>query len=195
MDESRKLGDRAFLDGLRRFYRRHRFRRAGFGQVLAALTDAGVSYIVVGVGGINFYARTPAEAFATLDLDALLEPRVANLQDALRVLSRLGYRFEAGGEPFLDTEDEGILAGVIRNGGMLSALHEAEGEIDLLLSISGFAFADLAEDATPFRVAEAEVRVGSLEKLLRSKEASGRPRDLAFLKAFEARSYDEESEG
>ena len=168
---------------------------SGFARALAALTDAGVSYIVVGVGGINFYARTPAEAFATLDLDALLEPRVANLQDALRVLSRLGYRFEAGGEPFLDTEDEGILAGVIRNGGTLSALHEAEGEIDLLLSISGFAFADLAEDATPFRVAEAEVRVGSLEKLLRSKEASGRPKDLAFLKAFEARSYDEESEG
>jgi hypothetical protein len=28
--------------------------------------------------------------------------------------------------------------------------------------------------------------VGSLEKLLRSKQASGRPKDLAFLRAFEA---------
>lgn len=168
---------------------------SGFARALAALTDAGVSYIVVGVGGINFYARTPAEAFATLDLDALLEPRVENLRNALRVLTHLGYRFEAAREPFLDTEDAAALAGVIRNGGMLRALHEAEGEIDLLLSISGFAFADLAEDATPFRVAEADVRVGSLVKLLRSKEASGRPKDLEFLRAFEARGRDEEDEG
>ena len=61
----------------------------------SALNDRGVSYIVVGVGGINFYARTPAEAFATLDLDALLEPRVENLRAALEVLTELGYRFEA----------------------------------------------------------------------------------------------------
>jgi hypothetical protein len=77
----------------------------------------------------------------------------------------------------------------------LSALHEAEGEIDLLLSISGFEFSDLAEDAIRFRVAGAEVRVGSLEKLLRSKPTSGRPKDLAFLRAFEARGEDGEDGG
>ena len=160
---------------------------SGFARALAALSDAGVSYVVVGVGGINFYARTPAEAFATLDLDVLLEPRVENLRNALQVLIGLGYRFEAAGEPFLDTADGAALEGVVRNGGMLRALHETEGEIDLLLSISGFAFQDLTEDATVFRVADADVRVGSLEKLLRSKEASGRPRDREFLRAFEAR--------
>jgi hypothetical protein len=35
------------------------------------------------------------------------------------------------------------------------------------------------------------VRVGRLEKLLRSKERSGRPKDLEFLRAFEARAADE----
>ena len=95
---------------------------SGFARALAALTDAGVSYLVVGVGGINFYA-----------------------------------------------------------------LHDAEGEIDLLLSISGSSFSDLAADATVFRVTNSEVRVGSLEKLLRAKEASGCPKDLEFLRAFAAR--------
>lgn len=168
---------------------------SGFARALAALTEAGVSYVVVGVAGINFYARTPAQAFATLDLDALLEPGVENLRTALRVLADLGYRFEAGGEPFLDREDAKALAGVVERRATLAAIHEAEGEIDLRLSVSGFAFAELAEDAPRFRVAGAEVRVGRLEKLLRSKEASGRPKDLEFLRAFEARLPDENGEG
>lgn len=41
----------------------------GFARALAALARGGVEFVVVGVGGINFYARTPAQAFATLDFD------------------------------------------------------------------------------------------------------------------------------
>ena len=160
---------------------------SGFARALSALTEAGVAYVVVGVGGINFYARTPSEAFATLDLDALLEPSVENLRTALRVLSELGYRFEAAAEPFLDLADDGALGSVVRNGATLSALHEAEGQVDLMLSISGFSYAELTSDATQFRIAESAVRVGRLEKLLRAKQASGRPKDIEFLRAFEAR--------
>jgi hypothetical protein len=64
-----------------------------------------VDFVVVGVGGINFYARTPGEIFATVDLDALLPPAVENLVAGLRVLSGLGHAFEAGEEPFPDLED------------------------------------------------------------------------------------------
>ena len=46
---------------------------SGFVRALSALGDAGVAFVIVGVGGINFYARTPADAFATLDVDALVE--------------------------------------------------------------------------------------------------------------------------
>jgi hypothetical protein len=35
------------------------------------------------------------------------------------------------------------------------------------------------------------VRVGALEKLLRSKELSGRPKDVEFLRMFAARMADE----
>lgn len=159
---------------------------SGFLRALAALGEAGVGYVVVGVGGINFYARTPAEAFATLDLDALLEPTVENLRSALRVLSALGYEFEAGGEPFLDREDASALQTVIRNGATLSALHPEAGQVDLALGVAGFSYAELDSDAVEFRVEDVGVRVGTLEKLLRSKQASGRPKDIAFLRAFEA---------
>ncbi len=75
---------------------------------LAALGAAGVDFVLVGVGGINFYARDPAHAFATLD-------------------------------------------------------------------VSG-----------------TEIPVGRLDKLLRSKQLSGRPKDIAFLRSFEAHAEEEE---
>lgn len=165
---------------------------SGFAQALVALTNGGVRFVVVGVGGINFYARTPAQAFATLDLDALLAPSVANLGRALRILAALGYAFEAAGEPFADFDDETILRRVVERGANVSAIHPEAGQIDLLTSVSGFDYAGLEADAHGFEIAGAQVRVGRLEKLLASKAASGRAKDRAFLAAFEAsRSEDE----
>ena len=150
-----------------------------------------MDFVVVGVGGINFYARTPGEVFATVDLDALLRPAVENLAAALRVLSGLGYAFEAGGEPFVDVEDAEVLSRVVSRGAALTAIHPDEGQIDLMTSMAGFSYEDLSADATSFRVSGVEVRVGRLEKLLESKERSGRPKDLEFLRAFEARASED----
>ena len=166
-------------------------RVSGFARALAALSDEGIEFVVVGVGGINFYARTPADAFATLDVDTLLPPAVENLRDAISVLVDLGYSFEAGGEPFVDLDDPLVLSRVVERGATLSAIHPEGSELDLLTSISGFDYAEMSEDAATFEVAGASVRVGRLEKLLRSKEASGRPKDLEFLRAFQARSTDD----
>ena len=153
-----------------------------------------MDFVVVGVGGINFYARTPGQILATIDLDTLLPPVVANLTTALRALSELGYAFESGGEPFLDLEHEAVLARVVANGACLTAIHPDEGQIDLMTSVAGFTYAELDADATPFRVARVEVRVGRLEKLLRSKQRSARPKDLEFLRAFAARARDEDED-
>jgi len=166
---------------------------SGFVRALAALSERGVEFVLVGVGGINFYAQTPAGAFATLDLDAFLAPAVENLRRALGVLAECGYSFEAGNEPFLEIDDAVVLGRLLERGASLRAIHPEAGEIDLLTSIAGFGYAELSEDATTFEVAGVAVRVGRLEKLLRSTEASGRPKDLAFLQAFRARALDEES--
>jgi predicted nucleotidyltransferase len=165
---------------------------SGLARALSALARAGVDFVVVGVGGINFYARTPAQSFATLDLDALLRPAVENLRLALSVLDELGFEFEAGGEPFVDPTDPSVLARVISHGASLSALHRETGQIDLLTSISGFDYPEFAEDASGFEVGGVEIRVGRLTKLLRSKEASGRPKDLEFLRLYRSTLADEE---
>jgi hypothetical protein len=62
-----------------------------------------------------------------------------------------------------------------------------------MLSISGYSFADLAADAPTFLVGDARVRVGRLEKLLRSKELSDRPKDREFLRQFEGRAGEDET--
>ena len=150
-------------------------------------------FVVVGVGGINFYARTPADAFSTLAIDALLSPEIGNLERALSVLSKLGYAFEAGGEPFIELNDHLVLGRVVENGATLSAVYSEESEIDLLTSISGSDYSELARDAAVFEIAGSPIHVGRLEKLLRSKKASGRPKDVEFLRAYRARAFEDES--
>ncbi len=170
-------------------------RPSGFARVLAAFVERGVDFVVVGVGGINFYARTPSDAFATLDLDTLLRPTVETLATALAVLGELGFDLEAGGEPFLDAEDPRVLETLVARGASLSAIHSDGTQIDVMTSIAGFDYAGLADDATLFEVSGTPVRVGRLTKLLRAKEAAGRPKDLDFLRAFEAHQPNEEPEG
>jgi hypothetical protein len=160
---------------------------SGYLTGVAALVDAGVEFVVVGAGGINFYARDAAESVATQDLDALLAPTVANLEAALAALAVLGFAFESAGEPLLDREDESALGRVVQQRATLSARHESAGQLDLMLSIAGGSYPDFAEDAVAFRVGRVDVRVGRLEKLLASKQASGRPKDREFLRSFEAR--------
>lgn len=92
----------------------------------------------------------------------------------------------------MDLEDELVLRRVIENGANVSAIHDEAGQIDLMTSISGFDYAALSEDAVTFDVSGIEIRVARLEKLLKSKEASGRAKDKAFLRAFEARGLDDE---
>ena len=52
-------------------------------EALATLARAGVEFIVVGVSGINFYARDASDAVVTADVDVFLSPRIEVLRSAL----------------------------------------------------------------------------------------------------------------
>lgn len=166
-----------------------------FVGALVALARAGVEFIVVGVGGVNFYARDASQVLVTADLDLLLPRRANALRSALAALAAAGFSFEAGGEPFLDRGDDAVLANVARAGASLVARSEDGAHLDLMLSMTGFEFEDLAADAVSFRVGDLEVKVGRLEKLLRSKELSGRAKDLEFLRLYATRLDDDSGEG
>lgn len=160
---------------------------SSFERALAALARARVDYVIVGVGGINFYARDAGELVATQDLDLFVAPLVDNLQRALAALHEAGFSFAAADEPFVDLADPVILGNLIRNAASLTAHHPAGAQLDLMLAASGLRYSDLAQDAERFRLGEVETRVGRLEKLLLSKERSGRPKDIEFLRLYAAR--------
>lgn len=159
---------------------------SGFLGALVVLARAGVDFVVVGTGGINFYASDASQTVETDDVDVFLRADVGNLGRALESLRAAGYEIEARGEPFLDS-DEPILRNVIRAGASLRAIDETGARLDLMLSGGGFVFSELAADASIFRLGEVEVRVGNLARLIRSKELAGRPKDIEFLRMFAAR--------
>jgi hypothetical protein len=98
------------------------------------------------------------------------------------------------GEPFVDFDDDSILANILRAHACIRASRDPDVEIDLMLSGVGLAWDEVSADAVPFRIGDVEVRVGRLERLLESKRLAGRPKDVEFLRMFAARYADEDRE-
>lgn len=140
----------------------------------------GVRYVVVGMSGINYYARNPAETFATLDYDLFLDPTLSNVEKALQGLGRLGFTVGTSAGPLNEAE----VTRIVRDRVTLVASTPDGVTIELLLEISGYAFSDLAKDAATFTVRGVPIRVGRLAKLLKSKQLAGRPKDRHFLQRY-----------
>ena len=156
--------------------------RDPYRTVIQRFNRHGVRYVVIGMAGINYYAQGPAQAFATMDYDIFVEPTLGNVEEAAQCLERLGFTV-ATAEQLLTPE--GIRA-VVRERRTIVATTPDGLMIELLLRVSGYAFADLARDAAIFTVRGVPVKVGRLTKLTRSKKLAGRPKDRQFLRRYQA---------
>jgi len=150
--------------------------------VIQRLNRNGVRYVVVGMSGINYYARSTAETFATIDYDVFIEPTLKNVEQAIRSLRGLGFTIGTAGGP-LETKS---LKEVVRNKQTLIATTSEGLTVELLLAVSGFPFADLSKDAATFTTRGVPVKVGRLTKLLQSKKLAGRGKDRHFLGRYGA---------
>lgn len=150
------------------------------------LAGAKIDFIVVGMFGVNLQAQTPGESFETNDLDVLLRADIPTLKSALAVLSKTGFTFASGGEPFIDLADDQALAAVLRSQTTLRGLFDEVNVLDLMLEVTGWSHDEVASDAVVFRAYGHEVRVAALERLIESKRRAGRPKDLAFLAHYAA---------
>ena len=142
----------------------------------------GVRYVVVGMSGINYYAANPAQTFATLDYDIFIEPTLRNVEQALRCVKRLGFSVGTSSGPL---KASGIKA-IVRERKTLVATTTDGLTVELLFSVSGYAFSDLIRDAATFTVRGVPVKVGRLTKLLASKKLAGRAKDRQFLRRYQA---------
>lgn len=154
--------------------------------LLTRFNQTGVRYVVVGMSGINYYAKKLSQMFGTMDFDLFLDPTLNNVKKALGGLEKLGFTIgtREGELGPVDQLAQGKLRQLVRNRVTFAGTTSEGLMVELLLQVSGYPFFELAKDAATFDAHGVPVRVGRLEKLLRSKKIAGRPKDLLFLRRY-----------
>jgi len=149
-----------------------------FEEALRALSNAGVNFIIVGA----YAAYAQGANQLTRDLDVCYERTPENVRRVALALAPFHPRLRGAPESASFVLDERTLAH-----GMNFTLETDLGEIDLLGELSGIkGFSELATDAVQLELHGCRVRVASIDAIIRSKKAAGRPKDLAVLPELEA---------
>jgi len=149
-----------------------------FGVLLGALARHDVAFIVVGGAA----AIAHGSARLTQDLDIVYERTSENLERLVAALAGLRpyLRGAPPGLPFVWCRET-----LVR--GLNFTLVTSMGDIDLLGEIpGGGTYRDLKSEAIELQLFETRCLCLSLPQLIRSKRASGRPKDLDALAELEA---------
>ena len=136
-----------------------------FRDLLVLFADAGVEFVIVGAYALAFHGAPRASG----DIDLFVRPTLANAQQVFDALARFGAPLESAG----------VTAGDFAQPGAVYQIGLPPRRIDVLTEISGVTF---DEAWTSRVVGEVEGRtVGFIGRaaLLKNKEASGRPKDIA----------------
>lgn len=148
--------------------------------VIDQFNKHGIHYVVIGLSGINYYAKNPADSFGTMDYDIFIEPTLKNVGRAIQTVKKMSFDVGTKSGAYQDEN----LKQIVKNTVTVIATTSDGIMIELLLSVSGYVFLDLAKDAVTFTVQGIPVRVGRLKKLLESKRIADRPKDRQFLKRY-----------
>lgn len=140
-----------------------------FAEMLAALSEAGAEFLVIGAHAVAVYARPRA----TGDLDLWIRSTAANAE-------RVWAALVAFGAPLHDlTRDDLISDDLVFQIGI------APNRIDILTSVGGVTFDEAWPRRSTVQLWGMTVPVIGREDLVKSKRAAGRPRDLADVAELE----------
>lgn len=155
------------------------------GAICGVLIEHGVQFVVIG----GMAARLHHTGHATVDVDICPSTDDVNLDRLAAALVELGARLrvsgDPGGVPFEPHAD------MLRQVELMTLITE-HGPLDLCFIPDGFpnGFSTLSEHATVVEIAAVDVPVASLEDVVASKRAAGRPKDIVALPPLEARLRD-----
>lgn len=155
----------------------------GFEELAAALNQAGVRYVVIGVAGANYWARSGHTIFTTRDFDLFLPLDARNAMTAWEAAEAVGLGLYVGEDP-LDRPRDLVLAERIVERCALVRATDARGlDVDFTMVMAGFDFDGVHNRRRPFLVEGVPIPVASLRDIVASKAAAGRDKDRLFLAA------------
>lgn len=152
--------------------------------MLATLEHHRVRYLVIG----GFAAELHDVAIPpNLDVDITPERTDKNLDRLAAALRELGARFRVFGGPPRGVEIPGGLTTKWIREMVTMTLITSAGRLDISMVPDGTeGYDDLVRARQLIRYGDREIPVASLEDVIRSKEAAGRPKDLVTIPALRA---------
>ena len=139
-------------------------------EMLQCLADERVRFLIVGAYALaaHGYPR------ATMDIDVWIMPSPENGEAVLRALRRFGAPLHGLTIADLQKDDTIFQIGV------------APRRIDIITGASGLRFEDAFTRSVVINIEGIQVRIPSVDDLIRNKRASGRTKDLADAEALES---------
>lgn len=142
-------------------------------------------FVLIGVGGANFYAHAASASFVTRDRDLFLPAEASNELRAWRACESAGLDLWCGDEPLDRPRDRFLAEQVVARRALVRATDGRGLEVDLTLVMAGFEFDEVWRERRVFRSEGVEVPVARLRDIVASKATAGRPKDRLFLATHE----------
>jgi hypothetical protein len=156
-----------------------------FLDLVQALQERSVRFVVIGVWGANYYSPGGAASFFTRDRDLFLPADPANLLQAWRACEDLQFMLWTGDEPLDSPRDDDLARRVVEQRALVRAMGPDDLEVDLSLIMAGFEFEAAWQERRMFTADGVAVPVARLLHIVRSKEAANRDKDRLFLATHE----------
>ncbi len=122
-----------------------------FTGLVAGLHGAHVRFVLIGVWGANFWARSASTIFTTQDYDLLLPLDPEDVLRAWRVCELAGLGLSCGDEPLDEPRDSVLARRVVDNRALVRATDGRTLDVDLTLTMSGFDFETVWRERRVFR--------------------------------------------
>ena len=150
-------------------------------EILGRLVRADVRFLVIGITGVNFYVIRRHVPFNTGDCDVFLPPDPKNLVACWQVMDAQGFELTSHGEPLEIPLDLWLAERVVERRAVIQALGPGDLRLDLTLTMKGFYFESLWAERRTFIVERQEIPVAPLSRIVESKKAAGRDKDVLFF--------------
>ena len=150
-------------------------------SVARSLHARAVRFVLIGVGGANYYAPSGQAAFITQDHDLFLPSDPDNLVQAWAACNDAGLELWSAGEPLDIPRDRWLAERIVERRALTRATGPDNFLVDLTLVMKGYEFDAVWTERREFIVDGVVVPVARLLHIVESKHAAGRDKDRLFL--------------